>query len=99
MFRSLSRPSSGQHLIVKGTISAHYTLRDPTCLQDVRKNNYKYYFRLKYCRTGCGISKTLCGCIRRCFRYIQVVSTAKTRSHTNIPVQGTIVLDKIYARS
>jgi len=47
MFGSLPRPSSGQHLILKSTISAHNTLWDPTCLQDVRKNNYKTYLRLK----------------------------------------------------
>jgi hypothetical protein len=41
MFRSLPIPSSGQHLVVKGTVSAHCTVWDPVCLQNVRKNNYK----------------------------------------------------------
>jgi hypothetical protein len=43
--------------------------------------------------------KRYAGVYEGAIRYVQVVSTAKTRSHTNIPVQGTIVLDKIYARS
>jgi hypothetical protein len=55
MVRSLLRPSSGQHLIVKGTVIVHYTLWDPICLQNVRKNNYKTYLRLKYCRTWCNV--------------------------------------------
>jgi hypothetical protein len=51
MFRSLPRPSLGQHLSVKDRISAHYTLCDPICLQSVRKNNYKSYLSSKYCKT------------------------------------------------
>ena len=42
MFQSLLRPSSGQHLTVKGTISAHYTLWDPICLQAVRMDGIQY---------------------------------------------------------
>jgi len=34
MFRSLLRISSGQHLSGKGTISAHFTLWDPTRFTD-----------------------------------------------------------------
>ena len=43
MFRSLPRPSSGQHKMVKVSISLHYTLWYPICLQNVRKNNYKSF--------------------------------------------------------
>jgi hypothetical protein len=56
MFRSLLRPSLGQHLSVKGLISAHNILCDPISLQGNRKNNYKMYLRLKYCITGCSVS-------------------------------------------
>jgi len=41
-----------ERVIVDGTISVHYTLWNPICLQNVCKNNYKSYLRLKYCRTG-----------------------------------------------
>jgi hypothetical protein len=41
-----------ESVIVKCTISVHYALLDPICVQNVRKNNYKSYLRLKYCRTG-----------------------------------------------
>jgi len=41
-----------ERVIVKGNLSVHYSLWDPICLQNVGKNNYKRYLRLKYCRTG-----------------------------------------------
>jgi len=41
MFRSFPRPSSGQHLIVKGTINVLCTLWDSMCLHNVRKTIIK----------------------------------------------------------
>jgi hypothetical protein len=44
--------NNAERVIVKGTISVNYTLWDLISLQNVRKNNYKSYLMLKYCRTG-----------------------------------------------
>jgi hypothetical protein len=49
-----------ERVVVKGTISVHYTLWNPICLQNVRRNNYKSYLRSNYCRTGRNVTVLQC---------------------------------------